>query len=86
MEEERLNQWEQKFLHRNAETAPSSKRLISSRDPKDNVFLAVATGGKADFLITNDYDLLDISATDKRKLKFQIVTPEEFLIQWESQP
>lgn len=83
MEEEQLKQWEQKFLHRQAEIAPSSKRLVSSRDPKDNVFLAVVTGGKADFLITNDLDLLEISEADKRKLKFQIVTPKEFLELWE---
>jgi len=37
-----------------------------------------------DYLITNDHDLLDISDQDKRKLKFQIVTPAQFLRQWDA--
>lgn len=49
-----------------------------SRDVDDNFVLATALVGKADFLITNDLDLLDISAADK-KFKFRIVTPVEFL-------
>jgi predicted nucleic acid-binding protein len=55
-----------------------------SRDPKDNKFLAAATAAKAKFLITHDRDLLDISDEDKRKLKFKIVTPQQFLDYWES--
>jgi putative PIN family toxin of toxin-antitoxin system len=50
-----------------------------SRDVDDNLILATALVGKADFLITNDKDLLDISVTDKKKFKFRIVTPVEFL-------
>lgn len=50
-----------------------------SRDADDNFVLATALGGKADFLITNDKDLLDIPEKDKKKFKFQIVTPFEFL-------
>jgi putative PIN family toxin of toxin-antitoxin system len=50
-----------------------------SRDADDNLILATALVGKADFLITNDKDLLDISAADKKKFKFRIVTPVEFL-------
>ena len=50
-----------------------------SRDADDNFVLATALVGKADFLITNDKDLLDISESDKKKFKFQIVTPFEFL-------
>jgi len=50
-----------------------------SRDADDNLILATALVGKADFLITNDKDLLDISETDKKKFKFRIVTPIEFL-------
>lgn len=50
-----------------------------SRDADDNLVLATALAGKADFLITNDRDLLDVSDKDKRKFKFQIVTPFEFL-------
>lgn len=50
-----------------------------SRDIDDNLILAAALAGKADFLITNDRDLLDISANDKKKFKFRIVSPIEFL-------
>jgi putative PIN family toxin of toxin-antitoxin system len=50
-----------------------------SRDVDDNLILATALVGKADFLITKDLDLLDIAETDKKKFKFRIVTPIEFL-------
>ena len=50
-----------------------------SRDVDDNIVLATALVGKADFLITNDKDLLDIAETDKKKFKFRIVSPVEFL-------
>lgn len=46
-----------------------------SRDVDDNLILATALVGKADFLITNDKDLLVISESDKNKFKFCIVTP-----------
>ena len=39
---------------------------------------------KAQFLITNDRDLLEIAEADKRRLKFRIVTPEQFLEYWEN--
>lgn len=55
-----------------------------SRDPNDDMFIAVAIAARAKFLITNDRDLLDISAEDKRRLKFQIVTPGQFLKQWDA--
>jgi putative PIN family toxin of toxin-antitoxin system len=51
-----------------------------SRDADDNLMLATALIGKADFLITNDKDLLDIADSDKKKFKFRIVTPIKFLI------
>lgn len=50
-----------------------------SRDVDDNLVLAAALVGKANFLITNDKDLLDISETDKKKFRFRIVSPVEFL-------
>jgi putative PIN family toxin of toxin-antitoxin system len=50
-----------------------------SRDVDDNLILATALVGKAEFLITNDKDLLDITGADKKKFKFRIVTPVEFL-------
>ena len=45
------------------------------RDPKDNMFLAVAYEGKADFIVTGDKDLLILKKFDKTL----IITPREFL-------
>lgn len=56
-------------------------RFAESRDPDDNIMLATAVTGKAKFLITNDRDLLDIPTERQRKFKFEIVTPQEFLVQ-----
>lgn len=55
------------------------KRFVDSRDPKDNSFLSTAAAGRAKYLITNDADLLDIPEATKRKYKFRIITPAEFL-------
>ena len=55
-----------------------------SRDPDDNVMLAAAIAGKAKFLITNDRHLLDIPVAEQRKFRFQILTPRQFLAQYES--
>lgn len=55
------------------------KRPTESRDVDDNLILATALVGKAEFLITNDKDLLEISASDKKKFKFRIASPVEFL-------
>lgn len=44
------------------------------RDPKDNMFLALAIDGKADYLITSDTDLLDLNAIQETA----IVTPRTF--------
>lgn len=58
-------------------------RPTASRDADDNIFLATAIAGKAKFLITNDRDLLDISAKEKKQFKFEILTPAEFLARFE---
>ena len=44
------------------------------RDPKDNMFLALAIDGEADYLITSDADLLDLNAIQGTV----IVTPRAF--------
>ena len=54
-------------------------RVKACRDPEDNIMLSLAKVGKAKFLITNDRDLLEIPAAEKRKFRFQIVTPRLFL-------
>jgi putative PIN family toxin of toxin-antitoxin system len=79
-----LKRWQQRFLSHHADLVSTGKRFDLSRDPDDNIFLTIAAVGRADFLIINDRDLLDISAEDRRKLKFQIVTPSQFLRQWDA--
>lgn len=59
-------------------------RYRESRDPEDDIMLATAAVGKARFLITNDRDLLDISATQLRKFTFVILRLQEFLAQMEA--
>lgn len=46
-----------------------------SRDPKDNMILAVAVGGKADLLVTGDSDLLVLGSYEG----VAIITPRAFL-------
>ena len=48
------------------------------RDPKDEMILAAAIGGGADYLVTGDQDLL-VHAGDPRLGKLQIVTAARFL-------
>lgn len=58
-------------------------RHAISRDPDDDVLLATAAAGQAQFLITNEHDLLDIPLTQKRRFRFEIMTPGAFLTRWE---
>jgi putative PIN family toxin of toxin-antitoxin system len=58
-------------------------RPVISRDPDDNVFLATAMAGNAKFLVTNDKDLLDVPASQRKKFRFEIVTPGELLARLE---
>lgn len=59
-------------------------RHAISRDPDDDVLLATAAAGHAQYLITSDKDLLDISLAQKRRFKFEIITPVTFLQRQES--
>lgn len=54
------------------------KQSVSSRDPKDNKLLACALGGKADFLVSGDEDLLVLNGNPKLG-NLKIVSPKEFL-------
>lgn len=54
-----------------------------SRDPDDNFMLATAAAGKAQYLVTNDRDLLDIPDSAQKKFKFAIVTPGQLLTRLE---
>jgi uncharacterized protein len=58
-------------------------RPTESRDPDDNLMLATAAAGRAQYLVTNDRDLLDIPASAQKKFRFAIVTPGQLLAQLE---
>lgn len=75
--EERIRS-RQTVSHTNLGTHPNE-----SRDPDDNVMLATAVAGKAQYLVTNDRDLLDIPDSAQKKFKFAIVTPGQLLARLE---
>ncbi|HKC66325.1 MAG TPA: putative toxin-antitoxin system toxin component, PIN family [Pyrinomonadaceae bacterium] len=54
-------------------------RPTESRDPDDNLILATAVAGKAEYVVTNDHDLLDIPDSAMKKFRFAIVTPGQLL-------
>jgi len=59
--------------------APEKRQLpVEVRDPKDEMILASALGGKADYLVTGDDDIL-VLQDDARLGKLQIVTARAFL-------
>jgi putative PIN family toxin of toxin-antitoxin system len=76
---DKLISWRRRFDNKRITQSVVAGASSLSRDPKDNVFIATATAAKAKFLVTNDRDLLDISGTEKRTLRFEIVTPTKFL-------
>ena len=57
-----------------------STRVVLSRDPKDDHYLALCKEVKADFLITGDKDLLSIPPETLKKngIPCRILTPQEF--------
>ncbi|MBI4035696.1 putative toxin-antitoxin system toxin component, PIN family [Candidatus Daviesbacteria bacterium] len=57
---------------------PVEKLPIHSRDPKDDYLLSASLGGKADYLVTGDEDLL-VLQTNPNLGKLQIITIKEFL-------
>ncbi|MBI4786369.1 MAG: putative toxin-antitoxin system toxin component, PIN family [Chloroflexi bacterium] len=55
------------------------RRLRLGRDPEDQIILSTADAAKVDYLVTLDRGLLELTIEERRRLKFQIVTPSEFL-------
>lgn len=54
---------------------PGTQPSVIDRDPDDNMFLAVAIEGGADFIVSGDDHLLSLG----RYRSIEIVTPAEFL-------
>ena len=55
------------------------RRYTESRDPDDDLLLATAFAGRADYLLTNDRDLLDLPKEFQTKLPFLILPPSAFI-------
>jgi len=55
------------------------RRLHVKRDPDDDIILSTADVGKVEFLITLDKDLLELPWEERRRFRFEIVTPAQFL-------
>ena len=54
-------------------------RVDASEDPDDNLFLSTAKSGRAEFVVSQDRDLLEIPRDERKKMRFQIVTPYQLL-------
>ncbi len=82
---EKIKGWRRRFDNKIiAKTVRLGARPHMSRDPDDNMLIATAIAARAQFIVTNDRDLLEIAEADRRRLKFKIITPEQFLEYWES--
>lgn len=58
-----------------AQAVETSNIPKASRDPKDNIFIATALEAEADYLISEDKDLLDI----KKYEEINIINTEKFI-------
>jgi putative PIN family toxin of toxin-antitoxin system len=66
-----------------ATSAAVSTRVVLSRDAKDDHYLSLCKQIDADFLITGDKDLLDISpyALETQGIRTRIINPRQFIEQ-----
>lgn len=62
-------------LLKETELVETAKAIAECRDPKDNKFLELAVGGKADCIVSGDTDLLVLNPFRQ----IPIITPREFL-------
>jgi putative PIN family toxin of toxin-antitoxin system len=80
MDTETIDAWRVRFEHDSRCTVVHlARRYVESRDPDDNILLATAQVGRAEYLITNDRDLLDLPEEFRRSIPFAILKPEDFL-------
>ena len=79
---DQLDFWRQRFTTDERVTMIQlGPRCIGSRDSDDDLLLSVASVGKADVLVTNDCDLLELPQQIRQRLSFAIVSPRDFLRQ-----
>ncbi|MBI4670725.1 MAG: putative toxin-antitoxin system toxin component, PIN family [Chloroflexi bacterium] len=55
------------------------RRIKIERDPDDEIILSTADSAQAKYLVTLDKDLLELPWAERRRFKFEIVTPAQFL-------
>ncbi len=68
-----------KLLHNEVSLCLPARTIpLHIRDPKDQIVIATALGGKADYLVTGDKDLLAVK-TDPDLKSLKIVTAREFI-------
>src|SRR5713226_8613830 len=80
MDAQTIEEWRLRFEEdRRCTLIHLARRYTESRDPDDNLLLATAFAGRAEYLITNDLDLLELTEDFKRTLPFAILSPQEFL-------
>jgi uncharacterized protein len=63
------------FLYAESDVTEGTLTVNIARDPQDNKFLACASEGNADYLVSGDDDLLQIEVFERT----QIVRPRAFL-------
>ena len=82
MDDELLAEWRVRFEHNRRSTVVKlGRRFTESRDPDDNLLLAAAHAGRAEFLLSNDRDLLELPPEFRRRQPFQVITPAAFVAQ-----
>jgi putative PIN family toxin of toxin-antitoxin system len=75
-----IKRFEERLIRRNTVTHVSlGSRPKLSRDADDDVIIATARSGKAEFVVSNDRDLLEISTGEQARLRLRIVTPQAFV-------
>ena len=57
-----------KFIEQNAEFVSVSSEVSICRDDKDNFLLSLAKDGQADFLLSGDKDLLDLTTFESTEI------------------
>ncbi len=55
------------------------RRLEFERDPDDEPILSTAHSADVEYLVTLDRDMLEMTTEQRRRFKFEIVTPAQFL-------
>jgi len=75
METKEIGWWGDLILEKSILVIPKEKINVVKKDPDDNKFIEAAVEGRAEYIVTQDKHLLEISTYENIK----ILTPKEFL-------